>query len=66
MSYDAAFIEAYRSNVAVAPKDVVKTFMSRYHEDHNIVYKDYSEYYTSIMDALGMFEAGIQFAKEKT
>jgi len=64
MNKDEAFIEAYGKCVAVAPDDMLKDFLSRYHEDHDGLYEEFGEYYSNIMDALGMWEAGIKFAKE--
>jgi hypothetical protein len=65
MNYDEAFIEAYGKSVAVAPDEMLKEFMSRYHENHTDLYEEFSEYYSSIMDAMGMWEAGIKFAQQQ-
>ena len=65
MNYDEAFIEAYGKSVAVAPVEMLKEFMSRYHENHTDLYEEFSEYYSSIMDAMGMWEAGIKFAQQQ-
>ena len=63
MNKDEAFIEAYGRCVAVAPDDMLKNFMSRYHEDHDVLYKEFSEYYSSIVDAYLVWEAGIKFER---
>lgn len=65
MNEEEAFIEAYGRCVAVAQDDMLKDFLSRYHEDHADLYEEFREYYSNIMDALGMWEAGIKFAKEQ-
>lgn len=65
MNKDEAFIEAYGKSVAVAPDEILKDFMDRYHEDHTDLYEEFREYYTSIMDAIGMWEAGIKFAQQQ-
>ena len=65
MNYDEAFIKAYGKSVAVAPKDILKDFMDRYHEDHDDLYEEFKEHYTSIMDAIGMWDAGIKFAQQQ-
>jgi hypothetical protein len=65
MNKDEAFIKAYGKCVAVAPETVVREFVSRYHEDHDDLYEEFSEYYSSIADALGIWESGIKFAKEQ-
>lgn len=65
MNKDEAFIKAYGKCVAVAPEAVVREFVSRYHEDHEDLYQEFSEYYSSIMDALCIWESAIKFAKEQ-
>jgi hypothetical protein len=62
MNKDEAFIKAYRKIVAVASNDAVESFLNRYHEDHDVLYGEFVDY-TSMMDALGMWEAGIKFER---
>jgi hypothetical protein len=57
-----AFVKAYGTNVAsVADKDVAE-FVRRYALGEDI---EYSGDYTSIMDAIGMWNDGIRFAEER-
>jgi hypothetical protein len=65
MNEKEAFIKVYRKIVAVAPDDILESFLDRYHEDHDVLYEQFGEYYTNIMDALGMWEAGIKFAQKQ-
>jgi hypothetical protein len=65
MNKDEAFIKAYGKCVAVAPEAVVREFVSRYHEDHDDLYEEFGEYYSSIVDAYQVWESAIQFAKGK-
>lgn len=65
MSKDEEFIKAYGKCVAVAPETMVREFVSRYHEDHKDLYQEFGEYYSSIMDALCLWESAIKFAKEQ-
>lgn len=59
---DEAFIKAYAYNVDNAPEDVVREFLEV--GDHNEFYKKYSEYYGSIVDAYGMWNAALAYAEE--
>jgi len=52
----AAFVEAYARNVAMVHPDKVASFVESYANGEDI---DYSGDYTSIMDALLMWNAGI-------
>lgn len=54
-----AFLDAYQDNVADASRAVATEFVRRYANGEDI---DYSSDYTSIMDALGVWNAGILFA----
>lgn len=65
MNYNEAFIEAYGKSVATAPEKILKEFMARYDEDHDDLYEEFKEYYSSIMDAIGMWDAGIKFAQQQ-
>ena len=58
----AAFVEAYDNNVADAPHDYVTDFVARYSSGEDM---PYCEYYTSIVDALGMWHSAIRFNLEE-
>lgn len=58
----AAFVEAYANNVASAPSDYVTDFVARYSSGEDM---PYCEYYTSIVDALGMWHSAIRFNLEE-
>ena len=55
----AAFVNAYANNVAYASEDEVADFVARYYSEEDT---EYSEHYTSIVDALGVWRAAIAFA----
>jgi hypothetical protein len=61
-----AFIKAYSSHVAHADEATVERFIEKHLEgiDHNELYKEFTEYYTSIMDAFGVWNSAIQFCKK--
>ncbi len=52
----AAFVKAYSNNVAHLADSIVADFVARYAEGQDI---DYSFEQTSIMDALGVWNAAI-------
>jgi hypothetical protein len=52
----AAFVEAYATSVAEVPEDRVIDFVRRHYEGEDM---DYSSEYTSIMDALCMWNAAL-------
>jgi hypothetical protein len=54
----AAFVAAYCDNVADAPYEYVVDFIARSESGEDM---PYCEYYTSIVDALGMWKAAKQF-----
>jgi len=54
-----AFLDAYAYNVADVPPELVKEFVEKYANGEDI---EYSSDYTSIMDALGMWNSAIMFA----
>lgn len=58
-----AFIEAYGNNVADASEAQVTDFVRRYALGEDL---DYSSDYTSIMDALGMWNEGIKWQMQQT
>lgn len=53
-----AFIYAYMHSVGDAPSDYVADFVARIESGEDM---PYCEYYTSIVDALGMWKAAKQF-----
>lgn len=59
----AAFVEAYGNCVADVPTGIVTEFVRRYYELQDM---DYSSDYTSIVDALGMWNSGIKWQMEQT
>ena len=63
---DVAFVDAYCSAVAVAPREEVVRFISvdsEYRSSREF-YDSMSEYYTSIADAREVWYQAMQFAKE--
>jgi hypothetical protein len=58
----AAFVAAYCDNVGDAPSDYVADFVARYESGEDM---PYCEYYTSIVDALGMWKAAIRYQLER-
>ncbi len=58
-----AFIEAYGRNVADASEAQVTEFVRKYALGEDL---DYSSDYTSIMDALGMWNDGIKWQMQQT
>lgn len=58
-----AFVEAYGRNVADASDEQVIEFVRRYALGEDL---DYSSDYTSIMDALGMWNEGIKWQLEQS
>jgi hypothetical protein len=59
--HDTAFIEAYSMNVSDAPDDVVKEFLNS-RDDHDKFYDEYSEYYSGLADAHGVWESALAYA----
>jgi hypothetical protein len=57
----AAFVDAFASNVSGIDDKLVADFVARYESGENI---DYSWEYTPIMDALGMWHAAIRYQLE--
>jgi hypothetical protein len=56
-----AFVNAYAKNVASVPRDRVADFVARYESGEDI---EYSEDYTSIMDALCVWYDAMKYAKQ--
>lgn len=56
-----AFVQAYLHNVGNAPSDYVADFVARYESGEDM---PYCEYYTSIMDALGVWSYAIRYQLE--
>jgi len=54
----AYFVDAYANNVADAPREYVADFVARCEAGEDI---PYGEYYTSIMDALGVWNSAKSF-----
>lgn len=59
----AAFVAAYCSNVGSAPDHIVEAFVTDYENGDDV--DEYSEFATSIMDALGMWHSGIRYQLER-
>lgn len=57
----SAFVEAYASSVAYAPREYVANFVARLESGEDM---QYCEHYTSIMDALGVWHQAIKYAEE--
>lgn len=57
----AAFVHAYANNVADAPSDYVADFVARLESGEDM---PYGEYYTSIVDALGIWHSAIKYNLE--
>ena len=57
-----AFVEAYGSNVASLPADIVADFVARYESGEDI---DYCGDHTFIMDALGIWHSAIEWKLEQ-
>lgn len=60
---DRAFLDAYRQNVASAPREIVEVFLSM-QDDHDGFYEMYSEYYSSIADAHGVWQDALKHARK--
>ena len=58
----AAFIDAYCSNVGSAPDHIVEAFITDYENGDDV--DEYSDYATSILDALGMWHSAIRYQLE--
>lgn len=62
------FADDYRVNVASAAPHIVTRFINRIKDDmegnvdHDALWDEFGEDYTSIMDAMGMWEAGAAHA----
>jgi len=57
-----AFVEAYGRNVAEISDAKVAEFVHKYALGEDL---DYSSYYTSVMDALGMWNDGIKWQMQQ-
>ena len=58
---EQAFMDAYLRNVADAPRQVVTDYLIRGNE--RAFYDDYSEYYTGLADAHGVWEYALKYAR---
>ena len=59
----AAFVTAYANNVADAPREIVEAFVTDYENGDDV--EEYKQYYTSIMDALGVWHSAIRYQLER-
>lgn len=59
----AAFVAAYCSNVGSAPDHIVEAFVTDYENGDDV--DEYSEFATSILDALGMWHSAIRYQLER-
>ena len=59
----AAFVAAYCSNVGSAPDHIVEAFITDYENGDDV--DEYSEFATSIMDALGMWHSAIRYQLQR-
>ena len=59
----AAFVAAYCGNVGSAPDHIVEAFVTDYENGDDV--DEYSEFATSIMDALGMWHSAIRYQLER-
>jgi hypothetical protein len=59
----AAFVAAYCGNVGSAPDHIVEAFVADYENGDDV--DEYSEFATSILDALGMWHSGIRYQLER-
>lgn len=66
-SFDEAFVEAYGQHVASANKETVQAFIQCVNEglDGDVIYNRFPFEYTGMMDALGVFGEGCDFAKKQ-
>jgi hypothetical protein len=62
-SEQAAFVAAYVGNVGNAPDHIVEAFITDYENGDDV--SEYSEHYTSIMDALGIWHSAIRYQLER-
>ena len=61
----AAFVAAYCSNVNLAPREIVEAFITDYENGDDL--DEYStRHYASILDALGMWHAGVSYQLSKS
>ena len=58
----AAFVEAYLQIVAYAPREYVEGFLLKWEANEDI---EYDEYYTSVVDALGVWCEAVEFANKQ-
>lgn len=66
-SFDEAFVEAYGQHVASADKETVQAFIQCINEDldADLIHNRFPFEYTGMMDALGVFGEGCDFAKKQ-
>ena len=59
----AAFVAAYCGNVGSAPDHIVEAFITDYENGDDV--DEYSEFATSILDALGMWHSAIRYQLQR-
>ena len=57
-----AFIKAYLNNAGYAPKEYVEDILTKLDSDAHI---EYDEYYTNVVDALGVWCEALEFANKQ-
>lgn len=67
IDFDTAFVEAYGQHVASADKATVQAFIQCVNEDldADLIHNRFPFEYTGMMDALGVFGEGCDFAKKQ-
>lgn len=67
LDFDSAFVEAYGRHVASADKETVQAFVQCINEDldADLIHNRFPFEYTGMMDALGVFGEGCDFAKKQ-
>jgi hypothetical protein len=66
-SFEEAFVEAYGQHVASADKETVQAFIQCINEDLDAdqIHNSFPFEYTGMMDAIGVFGEGCDFAKKQ-
>jgi len=63
---DQAFYDLYSSRISQCDAEILLDFLTsqRTDEGQNVFYKNYSSYYSHLMDTYIAFEAGIEYASK--
>ena len=63
---DQAFYELYKGRISQCDAEILLDFLisQRTDEGQNVFYKNYSSYYSHLMDTYIAFEAGIEYASK--